>query len=63
MNCIITVHLDNRLRMWNIQDGKCFNLSSYNIFEDSGEIIEIFPLNENSGNRFIACLSKLLKFY
>ncbi|KRX08238.1 WD40-repeat-containing domain [Pseudocohnilembus persalinus] len=48
--CLFTVHLDNRVRLWNIQDGRCFNISSHQMFK--GQINYAIPLKENY-SRFI----------
>lgn len=32
LNCLITLHEDNRIRMWNLEDGRCFNISSTDMF-------------------------------
>jgi Fe-S-cluster containining protein len=46
------VHLDNRVRLWDINDGRCFNISSHNIF-GGNEMTGILPLKPNLCRIFI----------
>jgi len=37
-SALLTVHEDNRIRIWDVKDGRCVNISEPNIFEESGTI-------------------------
>jgi len=37
-SCILTVHSDNRVRLWDISDGRCINISPHNAFPGASEI-------------------------
>jgi len=44
--------------MWDINDGRCFNISAHNIFNDDDEITKIELLTA-SECRYLACISKI----
>lgn len=54
--CLITIHSDNRLRMWDLEDGRCFNISSHFVFPSDEEIIslEIIYNSKNENRYFIS---------
>ena len=60
-SCIVTVHRDNRIRMWNLEDGRCFNISQHNVFKTDVEIKQIQILEMmNSDARLLFCIGFLL---
>lgn len=54
-NCLVTVHTDNRLRIWDLNDGRCISISSHDLFINESEIKEIRPLFSEM-KRFLICL-------
>ena len=58
MNCLITVHRDNRIRLWNLEDGRCFSVSQHGVFKSDLEITQIQVLEMlNSDSRLLFCIS------
>ncbi|KAL4468274.1 hypothetical protein ABPG72_015810 [Tetrahymena utriculariae] len=50
--CILSIHQDNRVRIWDLRDGRCINISSHATFKSSNISICV-PITPNS-NRFFA---------
>jgi len=50
----VTAHTDNRLRVWDTNDGRCISISPHDIFVNEQEIKEVRPLFDNL-RRFVAC--------
>ena len=38
------MHEDNRIRMWNLDDGRCFNISSTDIFANISESLKLINI-------------------
>lgn len=53
----MTVHTDNRIRVWDTNDGRCVSISPHDIFVNEQEIKDIRPLFDNM-RRFVACLGE-----
>jgi hypothetical protein len=51
---------DKRLRFWDTNDGRCFNISSNSLFPQSFKLIqmETFPIDkeESQSSRFLFCI-------
>lgn len=61
MTCLVTVHRDNRIRIWNLEDGRCFSVSQHGIFKTEAEIIQIQILEMlNSDSRLLFCIGLCL---
>lgn len=58
---MITIHKDNRIRMWNLDDGRCFQISAHNPFKNSElEITQIELLEMiDSDCRLLFCLGMI----
>ncbi len=56
-SCLVTIHHDNRVRLWSLEDGRCFNISSHFLFRCDEEITDVKPINEVE-SRYLACISK-----
>lgn len=57
--CLLSSHADNRIRIWDINDGRCISISNHNMFPSEEVIREIKPLSTNR-KRFVLCLGIFL---
>ena len=51
--CVLSVHYDKRVRIWDLADGRCVNISQFNCFKDEGQITCGTPLRKKNARFFV----------